>query len=120
MLAKYTKLILLCIGLVGTQSDCSQQPPVNLSTALLGIEKSRFLSCSGPPILEYSHAGQDNMSFVTNLKRGSQIGIAGPTSPAPESCSVETVFQHDRLVNSNFSGNYSMCTLVFAPCLQKQ
>jgi hypothetical protein len=119
MLVKCAELILLGIGLAVTLSDCSRRPPVDLSTSLLGIEKSKFLSCSGPPVLEYSQAGQDRMSFVTNLKRGSMIGIAGPTATAAEACSVGTVFQNDRLVSSNFSGNYSMCTLVFGPCQQR-
>jgi hypothetical protein len=32
---------------------------------------------------------------------------------------VDAVFEQDRLVRSVFSGNLSMCGLVFAPCLQK-
>ena len=98
---------------------CAQQAPADLSVALQGIEKSRFLACSGPPLLEYVQAGQDRMSFVTDLRRGSPIGIASPVAAPAESCSVDAVFEQDRLVRSVFSGNPSMCQLVFAPCLQK-
>ena len=45
---------------------CAQQPTQDLSVALKGIEKSRFLACSGPPVLELPQGGQDRMSFVTN------------------------------------------------------
>ena len=98
---------------------CAQQPPADLSASLNGIEKSRFLACSGPPSVEYIQAGQDRMSFVTNLQRGQPIGIASPTALPVESCSVDAVFEQDRLVRSVFSGNLSMCQVVFAPCLQK-
>jgi len=98
---------------------CAQQAPPDLSAALQGIEKSRFLACSGPPSLEYAQAGQDRMSFVTNLRRGSPIGISSPAAVPPESCSVDAVFEQYRLVHSVFSGNLSLCGLVFAPCLQK-
>ena len=98
---------------------CAQQPPADLSATLKGIEKAKFLACSGPPSLEYIQAGQDRMSFVTNLQRGQPIGIASPTAASPESCLVDAVFEHDRLVSSVFSSNLSMCQLVFAPCLQK-
>jgi hypothetical protein len=95
---------------------CSQ-PAVDLSTSLRGIQKSKFLACSGPASLEYDQGGQDRMSFVTNLKRGQVIGIAGPMSAPVESCSVEAVFERDRLVSSRFGGNPAMCDAVFAPCL---
>jgi hypothetical protein len=98
---------------------CTQQAPVDLSAALKGIEKSKFLACSGPPILENVQAGQDQMAFVTNLQRGQVIGVASPTAFAPNSCSVNAVFQNDLLVSSQFSGNLSMCQLVFNPCLPK-
>jgi hypothetical protein len=32
---------------------------------------------------------------------------------------VDTVFQNDRLVSSTFSGDMSMCSMVFGPCMQK-
>jgi len=95
---------------------CSQ-PAVDLSTSLRGIQKSKFLACSGPATLAYDQGGQDRMSFVTNLKRGQAIGIAGPTFAPVESCSVEAVFEHDRLASSSFGGNPAMCDAVFAPCL---
>ena len=98
---------------------CAQQPAPNLGVALKGIEKSRFLACSGPPILELPQGGQDRMSFVTNLKRGEAIGVTSPTGLAPASCSVDAVFENSRLVSADFSGDQSMCQLVFSPCLQK-
>jgi hypothetical protein len=98
---------------------CGQQGPADLSTALRGMSKSEFLSCAGPPMLEYAQAGLDRMSFVTNLKRGQPIGIAGPLAGPAESCSVDATFERDRLVTSSFSGNIGMCDLVFSPCLPK-
>ena len=100
-------------------ADCSQQPPPDLSASLKGIDKAKFLSCSGPPLLDYPTAGHERLSFVTDLRRGSNIGLAGPGAATPASCSVDTVFQDNRLVTANFSGDQSMCTMVFAPCLQK-
>ena len=91
----------------------------NLGVALKGIEKSRFLACAGPPLLELPQGSQDRMSFVTNLKRGEAIGVASPTALAPASCSVDAVFENSRLVSADFSGDQSMCQLVFSPCLQK-
>lgn len=96
---------------------CAQQSPQDLSAMLRGITKSQFLACSGPPILELPGQGQDRMSFVSNLQRGAPIGISGPAAFPVESCSVEAVFQQDRLVSSSFSGSDSMCQMVFAPCL---
>jgi len=98
---------------------CSQQAQPDLATALHGIEKSRFLACSGPPTLEIPQGSQDRMWFVTNLKRGQSIGIMSPAAAAPEDCSVAATFENSRLVSSTFSGNQSMCQLVFGPCLSK-
>lgn len=98
---------------------CAQPAPVDLPTALKGIEKSKFLACSGPPTLEMQQAGQDQMSFVTNLQRGQVTGLASPAAAAPDACSVNAAFEHDHLVSSQFSGNLPMCQLVFNPCLQK-
>jgi hypothetical protein len=104
------------LAIIALVASCSQPSGVNLSTSLRGIQKSKFLACSGPPSLEYDQGGQDRMSFVTNLQRGQAIGIAGPTAFPVESCSVDAVFEHDRLVSSSFSGNPAMCNAVFAPC----
>jgi hypothetical protein len=98
---------------------CNQQPAVDLATSLKGIDKASFLSCSGPPLLEISEVGQDRMSFLSNLKRGQAIGISSPAGGPDVSCSDDAVFQNDRLVSSDFSGNPSMCALVFSPCLPK-
>ena len=99
-------------------ADCSQPAPGNLAASLKGIEKSRFLSCSGPPLLATSNAGQDHMSFVANLRRGETIGVSSPTAFPVASCSVDAVFQDDRLISSTFSGDMSMCSMVFGPCIQ--
>jgi hypothetical protein len=101
-----------------TQGSCTQQPQTDLGVALKGIDQARFLACSGPPSLEQPSGGQDRMWFVTNLKRGAAIGLLSPTAAAPESCSVAAVFENARLASANFSGNQSMCQVVFAPCLQ--
>ncbi len=106
--------VLLCVA---TCADCSQPAPANLAASLKGIEKARFLSCSGPPLLETSNAGQDHMSFVTNLRRGEAIGVTSPTAFPVASCSVDAVFQNDRLVSSTFSGDTAMCSMVFGPCI---
>jgi hypothetical protein len=98
---------------------CTQQPQADLGVALKGIDQARFLACSGPPSLEQPSSGQDRMWFVTNLKRGAAIGLLSPTAPAAESCSVAAVFENSRLASATFSGNQSMCQVVFAPCLQQ-
>ena len=59
---------------------CSQQVQSDLGTALNGIDKSRFLACSGPPSLEIPQGSQDRMWFVTNLKQGQSIGILSPVA----------------------------------------
>ena len=100
-------------------SACSQPVQTDLGTALNGIDKPRFLTCSGPPSLEIPQGSQDRMWFVTNLKRGQSIGILSPTAAAPEDCSVATTFENSRLISATFSGNQSMCQLVFSPCLSK-
>jgi hypothetical protein len=114
----------ICLVLTATAAavilaDCSRSPPVNLAASLQGIEKSKFLSCSGPPLLAEPSAGGEHMSFVTNLRRGETIGNSIPTALPVASCSVDAIFQNDRLVSSLFSGDQSMCSLVFSPCLQK-
>lgn len=98
---------------------CTPPPQVDLGSALSGIEQSRFLTCSGPPSLELPQGSQDRMWFVTNLKRGETIGAIGPTAAPVESCSVAATFENSRLASATFSGNQSMCQLVFAPCLSK-
>ncbi len=37
---------------------CTQQPTQNLGVALKGIEKSRFVACAGPPVLELPRAAR--------------------------------------------------------------
>jgi hypothetical protein len=107
------------LALAVAVAACAQQAAPDLAAALKGVEKSRFLACSGPPILELPQGGQDRMSFVTNLKRGEAIGISSPTAVTPASCSVDAVFENSRLVSADFSGDQSMCQLVFSPCMQK-
>ncbi len=110
-----------CRGLVLvlTLAACAQPAAPDLGVALKGIEQSRFLACSGPPILEYPQGSQVRMSFVTNLKRGQSMGVADPMALPPGSCSVDALFENSRLVSASFSGDPTMCQLVFAPCLQK-
>jgi len=100
-------------------SGCSQQKTPDLALALKGISKSRFLQCSGPPMLEIPQSGQDQMSFVSNLTRGQPIGIASPSALPVESCSGDAMFEEGHLVQVTFSGDQSMCSLVFAPCLNQ-
>jgi hypothetical protein len=100
-------------------AGCAQQASPDLGVALKGIEQSRFLSCSGPPTLEYPQGNQDHMSFVTNLQQGAAIGVLPQGALAPAACSVDAVFENSRLISATFSGNQSMCQLVFNPCLQK-
>ncbi len=107
------------LALVLALAACAQPAAPDLGVALKGIEQSRFLACSGPPILEYPQGGQDCMSFVTNLKRGESMGVVGPTALPPASCSVDALFENSRLVSANFSGDLTMCQLVFAPCQPK-
>jgi hypothetical protein len=109
------------VGLVllsaAAMASCSTQPPVDLSKSVQGMSKAQFIACAGPPSLEFSQGGQDHMAFVTNLKRGQPIGITSPIAAPVESCSVNAIFEQDRLVSSNFSGDLGMCNLVFSPCL---
>jgi hypothetical protein len=114
-----TCLALIPALVVLALADCSQPAPANLAASLQGIQRSKFLSCSGPPLLSEPAAGGEHMSFVTNLRRGETIGISSPTAFPVASCSVDAIFQNDRLVSSSFSGDMSTCSLVFSPCLQK-
>jgi len=107
------------LALVLALAACAQPATPDLGVALKGIEQSRFLACSGPPVLEYPQGGQDRMSFVTNLKRGESMGVAGPTALPPASCSVDALFENSHLVTANFSGDLTMCQLVFSPCMRK-
>jgi hypothetical protein len=105
------------IALASYMAGCSQENPAELGQALKGISKSRFLQCSGPPILQVPQGQQDRMSFVANLKRGQPIGVTGPTALPTEACSGDALFQDGTLVQVTFSGDQAMCGLVFAPCL---
>jgi hypothetical protein len=107
------------LALVFALSACAQQATPDLGVALTGIDQSRFLACSGPPVLEFAQGSQDRMSFVTNLRRGQSMGVVGPTALPPASCSVDALFENSRLVTAKFSGDLTMCQFVFAPCLQK-
>lgn len=114
--ARLRLTMLLCMFLTATAA-CSGGPATDLPAALKGIDKAKFISCAGPPSLELKEGGLDRMSFATNLKRGQMMGIRNPTAFPLESCSVDAVFERDRLVSSSFSGNQAMCETVFAPCL---
>jgi hypothetical protein len=117
-MASLIRIRICSLALALAAAACSQQATPNLAVALQGIEKSRFLRCSGPPILQLPQGNQERLSFVTNLQRGATIGISSPTAIAPGSCSVDTVFENSRLTSANFSGDQSMCQVVFAPCLR--
>ena len=107
------------LALVFALAACAQPATPDLGVALKGIEQSRFLACSGPPVLEYPQGSQDRMSFVTNLRRGEWMGVVGPTALPPASCSVDALFENSHLVTANFSGDLTMCQLVFSPCMRK-
>jgi hypothetical protein len=107
------------LALVFALAACAQQATPDLGVALTGIDQSRFLACSGAPVLEFPQGSQDRMSFVTNLRRGQSMGAVGPTALPPASCSVDALFENAHLVSANFSGDLTMCQLVFAPCRQK-
>jgi hypothetical protein len=109
-------LALLMVAAIGS---CSSQPLVDLSKSVQGMSKAQFIACAGPPSLEFLQGGQDHMAFVTNLRRGQPIGVTSPIAAPVESCSVNTIFEQDRLVSSSFSGDLGMCNLVFSPCLGK-
>jgi len=113
------RLACCSLALAFIMAACAQQATPDLAVALKGIEKSRFLACSGPPLLEMPQGSQDHMSFVTNLKRGEAIGISSPTANPTASCSVDALFENSRLVSAKFSGNQSMCNLVFSPCVPR-
>ncbi len=98
---------------------CAPQASPDLGKALIGIEKSRFLTCSGPPLLSYPTGSQDRMSFMTDLQRGQQIGAHRPGALAPATCSADALFENSRLVRVNFGGDLTMCQYVFGPCLPK-
>lgn len=98
---------------------CAPGPTPNLAVALKGIEKSRFLACSGPPLLNYPQGGQDRLAFMTDLNRGQSIGIGGAPGPGPAACSVTALFENSRLVQASFGGDPAMCQAVFYPCLPK-
>jgi len=106
-------------ALLAALAACAPPATADLGTALKGIDRSRFLSCSGPPVLELNENGSDRMSFVTNLKGGAMIGIQNPGALSPTSCTVDATFVNSRLTQANFSGDQSMCQLVFGPCLSK-
>jgi hypothetical protein len=106
------------LTLVLALTACSQPAAPDLGVALKGIEQSRFLACSGPPVLEFPQGSQDRMSFVTNLRRGQSMGVMGPTALPSASCSVDALFENSHLITANFSGDVTMCQLVFAPCVQ--
>jgi hypothetical protein len=99
--------------------SCTQPPPVDLAASLKGIDKAKFLRCAGPPTVAFSESGRDLMSFMTNLKRCQAIGAASSAPIPAATCMVDAVFQDNRLVSSSFSGDQSMCSLVFSPCLPK-
>lgn len=108
-----------CLALTLAVVACAQPATQDLGVALNGIEKSRFLACSGPPIIEDAQGGQDRMAFETNLRRGQKIGLSGPSAYPDALCSVTAIFENSRLVRADFSGDMAMCLFVFNPCRPK-
>ena len=104
--------------LLAASTVCCQPVVTDLAGSLQGIDQAKFLNCSGPPVLSYPTGlpGQVTMSFVTNLQRGQAMGALGPSAFPVASCSVDAVFENNRLMSASFSGNQSMCARVFAPC----
>jgi hypothetical protein len=107
------------LALVFTLAACAQQTTPGLGAALTEIGQSRFLAWSGPPVLEFPQGSQDRMSFVTNLRQGQSMGVVDPTGLPPTSCTADALFENARLVSAKFSGELTMCPLVFVPCLQE-
>jgi hypothetical protein len=105
------------LALLIAASACSEQPPVDLATRLRGIEKSKFLACSGPPQLAYDTAAGERISMVTNLDRGVSTGLRSAASSPVDSCSVDATFAKGRLVSSVFGGNPAICDAVFRACM---
>jgi hypothetical protein len=101
---------------IGILQACAPAPHAGLSEALQGIQKPQFLTCSGPPLLEWAEGGESRMSFLTDLRRGEAIGVT-PLGMPVQSCSVDAVFSRNQLITSSFGGNMTMCQMVFAPCL---
>lgn len=103
------------IAIAATLTGCAGAPHGDLSTDLLGVSKSTFLRCSGPPQLSAPTAGGEEISFLVN-----EAGGLGPISPAAmpviAGCSGRAAFANDRLVRVTFSGNPDVCQDVFAPC----
>jgi hypothetical protein len=99
---------------------CDQRAPPDLPGALKGTSKSEFLACSGPPSLEVADGGRDRMAFLTNLQRRAGKSYVNPALTPHEACSVNAVFENNRLVSAEFYGNMAMCDWVFAPCLENR
>ena len=89
------------LALVFALTSCAPPATPDLGVALKGIEQSRFLACSGPPVLEYPQGSQERMSFVTNLRRGETTGIVGPTALPPASCLMNALCKNSRLVDAS-------------------
>lgn len=111
-------LAALALASVLALGACTQPPPpADLASHLRGMSKAQFITCAGPPTLSTANGNQEQSYFEANLKRGSAIGINPPGAGPMASCSVNTVFQDDKVISATLGGNVSMCDLVFAPCI---
>ena len=98
-------------------ASCSQPAEVNLSTSLEAFRNPSSSRAPGPQAWNTTRGDRTGCRSSRTCSAVKQWGSPGrPRSPS-SSCSVEAVFEHDRLVSSNFSGNAAMCNAVFAPCL---
>ena len=103
----------------GALAACTAQPPSgDLQASLLGVTKSTFTQCSGPPQLSETVGNQERMSFLTNRTGG--IGPFSAASAPVFACSSNAVFQNNRLVSVTFTGSPGgVCNDVFANCRDK-
>jgi hypothetical protein len=105
--------------IIGTAllSACAAPPGEDLAAGLKGIDKAKFLSCSGPPSVSLTEGGQERMSFLTNGSQG--MGLFNPAAAPMAACSGNAVFQRGKLADVTFSGDPDTCVRVFGPCAQK-
>lgn len=104
--------VLLVLGLAA----CATQSAASLAAGLQGITRAEFITCSGPPILSYSSAGQEHLAFLANR---APPGTIGANALLPAACSGNAVFENGKLVAVEFSGSPALCNQLFVPCLRK-
>ena len=98
-------------------SACAGPPAPDLASGLKGIDRSQFLSCSGPPSASLTEGGQERMTFLTDGSHGQ--GLFNPAAAPLAACSGNATFEQDRLVSITLGGDPNTCVRVFGPCVQK-